>query len=248
MSNGSSDAPNWQNDPFGEDFFLIPYPEELRVRAQQLRQDNQDAVHLYVELVLWGMRDRPDLVRVMIALLWLWEDIVTEWLAEACDTSIRNICEIAEAESPLTFNCLDCGVELPTEDRQHVIDLYRSYKTFHKGQNQGTPRALLCVGCTRRRDKDDTQQRTLDQRRYRAIIRNVRKGSYGERRTSDEWRILKKQVHSRDDYRCRMCNRDDLPLHVHHRTYKTYAEERLADLITLCAKCHGLFHSLSEVS
>ena len=148
----------------------------------------------------------------------------------------------------MTFNCLDCGRKLPIDDRQHVIEQYCSYKTFHKGQNQGTPRALLCAGCTKRKVEDENRQRIVDQERYRSIIRDHRKGSYGERRMKEEWGILKKQVHSRDGYRCRMCNRNDLPLHVHHRTYETYAEEKLEDLITLCAKCHGLSHSLSEVS
>ena len=244
----NADARNGQNDSFGEDFFLVPYPEELRLRAQQVRQDNQDAIQHYVELVVWGMRDRPDLVRVLVALLWLWEDIETEWLAESCDTSIRNICEIAVAESPIAFNCLDCGVELPIVHRPHVINKLRSYKTFHKGESQGIPRALLCVGCKKRRDEDHIRQRTTDQERFRAMIAHFRKGDYGERRLSGEWEILKKKVHGRDGYRCRICNRNDLPLHLHHRTYTYYAEESLENLLTLCADCHLIFHSLSKVS
>jgi 5-methylcytosine-specific restriction endonuclease McrA len=240
--------PDGQNGPFGEEFFLVPYPEELRARAQQIRQDNQDAIQHYVELMLWGMSDRPDLVKTLVALLWLWEDIETEWLAEACYMSVRNICELAEAEVPIAFNCLDCGVELPISDRQHLIDQHRSYKTLRKVENQSNPRALLCVGCAKRRDEDEKKQRTLDQHRYRAIFAEYRKRPYPERRRTREWQILKKQVFRRDGYRCRMCNRNDLPLHPHHRTYETYAEESLEDLITLCAGCHGLFHSYSEVS
>jgi hypothetical protein len=65
---------------------------------------------------------------------------------------------------------------------------------------------------------------------------------------SEEWEILKKEIHSRDGYRCRVCNRNDRPLHLHHRTYRGYAEESLEDLVTLCADCHGLFHAYSKVS
>jgi hypothetical protein len=50
-------------------------------------------------------------------------------------------CEVAEAESPVAFNCLDCGVELPIIDRQHLIDRLRSYTALQEGKNQGTPRA-----------------------------------------------------------------------------------------------------------
>jgi hypothetical protein len=71
------EAPYGQNNPFGENFFLVPHPDELQARAQQVRQDNQDAVRHYVELVLWGMIDRPDLVRLLVAVLWLWEDTET---------------------------------------------------------------------------------------------------------------------------------------------------------------------------
>ena len=162
--------------------------------------------------------------------------------------SVRDTIEVAEAESPVAFNCLDCGVELPIVGRQHQIDRLRSHKAFIKGETQGIPRALLCAGCLKRRHKDEKRQRTVDEKRSRAIFRDHRNGSYGERRTTKEWELLKKAVHSRDGYRCRMCNRDDLPLHVHHRTYNNYAEEPLEDLITLCADCHGLFHSYSKVS
>jgi 5-methylcytosine-specific restriction endonuclease McrA len=158
--------------------------------------------------------------------------------------SVRDTIETAEAESPIAFNCLDCGVELPIVGRQHLINRLRSYKAFHKGETQGIPRALLCAGCLKRRDKDDKRQRRLDQRRYRLIINDHRKGSYEERRMKEEWGMLKKEVHSRDSHRCRICNREDLPLHLHHRTYVGYAQEMLEDLITLCEECHFLFHTL----
>ena len=237
-----------KDDPFEENFFLIPYPEELRARAQQVRQDNQDYIQHYVELVVWSLRDQPDLVRVVVALFWLWEDIETTWLAEACDTSVRNICEVAEGESPVTFNCLDCSTELPAISRQHQIDRLRNLKALHKGEIQGTPRLLLCPRCAKRKEEDDKRQQKLDQRRSRAMLRAYRQGSYEGRRASDEWDILKKEIHARDGHSCRVCNRNDLPLHLHHRTYVRYAEESLEDVITLCADCHGLFHEHRRVS
>jgi hypothetical protein len=138
--------PNGQNDPFGEDPVLPLHPEELRARAQQVRQNNQDAIRHYVELLAWGMLDRPDLRKILIALLYLWEDMETEWLAEACYMSVRNTCELAEAESPVAFNCLDCGRELPLIGRQHLIDQLRSYKAVHKGEKQGPPEHCSAQG------------------------------------------------------------------------------------------------------
>ena len=137
---------------------------------------------------------------------------------------------------------------LAIERGTDLINRIHSYKAFHKGGNQGIPRSLLCARCTKRRDKNRERQRTVDHERYREILRNYREGSYAARRMKEEWGMLKKEVHSRDGYRCRMCNRKDRPLHVHHRTYQGYAEERLEDLITLCADCHSFFHSYSTVS
>ena len=71
---------------------------------------------------------------------------------------------------------------------------------------------------------------------------------YAERRQTKEWAILKKRIHHRDRYRCRLCGRDDVELHVHHCTYANYAQERLEDLITLCSECHHDFHFKSEAS
>ncbi len=56
--------------------------------------------------------------------------------------------------------------------------------------------------------------------------------------------VLKRQIHRRDEYRCRMCGNDDAQLHVHHCTYANYGKEKLEDLITLCSTCHQRFHFL----
>ncbi len=41
-------------------------------------------------------------------------------------------------------------------------------------------------------------------------------------------------------YRCRVCDRGwaDVPLEVHHRTYRRLRRERVEDLLTLCVDCH----------
>jgi 5-methylcytosine-specific restriction endonuclease McrA len=92
------------------------------------------------------------------------------------------------------------------------------------------------------------EQRRLDDLRQQALLAEYRGRPYAERRQTKEWAILKKQVHRRDGYRCRLCGRADVQLHVHHRTYETYAEERLEDLMTPCRSCHEHFHFLSEAS
>lgn len=41
-------------------------------------------------------------------------------------------------------------------------------------------------------------------------------------------------------FRCRLCyaSESDFELQVHHRTYMRLGQERVDDLITLCAPCH----------
>jgi len=59
---------------------------------------------------------------------------------------------------------------------------------------------------------------------------------------TDTWKQIRDRVVKRDMGRCRVCNSPKL-LNVHHRKYPAvYGEELLIDLITLCEKCHELFH------
>ncbi len=73
------------------------------------------------------------------------------------------------------------------------------------------------------------------------MLAEYRKRPYAERRRTREWAVLKKQVHRRDGYRCRLCGSAE-QLHVHHCTYANYGQEKFEDLITLCGMCYRRFH------
>ena len=107
---------------------------------------------------------------------------------------------------------------------------------------------LLCETCIAQRADHAEDQRRLDELRQQALLTEYRGRPYAERRQTKEWAILKKQVHRRDQYRCRLCGRGNVELHVHHCTYENYAQERLEDLITLCNVCHHKAHFESEAS
>jgi hypothetical protein len=147
MSNGSSDAPNWQNDPFGEDFFLVPYEEETLAHAKQMLRDNRDAIHHYVDILGWETFDYPEIRKFLIRLLWHWDEIDPSWVAEACFMSVRNVCEVAESEPLMAFNCLDCKEELPIRSRQHLIGLHRSLEAFCEDEIEDHLFDLLCKTC-----------------------------------------------------------------------------------------------------
>lgn len=59
---------------------------------------------------------------------------------------------------------------------------------------------------------------------------------------TDHWYHLRRQILKAAEYRCQLCYRKDLPIHVHHRTYVRRGRERLSDLIALCERCHAKFH------
>jgi 5-methylcytosine-specific restriction endonuclease McrA len=238
-----------QNDPFGEDFSFLSPDEEIRARAEQIHQDNQDALRHFVELAIWEAMDKPDLLKVLVSTLWLWEAIDAHWLAEASFMTVGDVRDIAESQRVMTYPCLDCGKELAVNNRWQHIEMWSMMNEYCGDRVvNGPPTALFCATCRKQRREHAEQQRRLDRERYEALLKEYRAKPYADRRSTREWAILKRRIHRRDGYRCRMCGAGGVELHVHHRTYDTYAEERLEDLITLCRSCHDLFHGLSEAS
>lgn len=61
---------------------------------------------------------------------------------------------------------------------------------------------------------------------------------------SPQWFVKREQVFKRDNFKCRHCH-SAVTLetgHCHHKTYRRLGDEQLSDLITLCRKCHDLYH------
>lgn len=241
----SGDSYYWGqgDDSLGEDSFLTPHEEETWARVEQIATDNQDYLRHHVELLVWEAREKPDLLRIVVSLLWHMEDVDPRWMAEACFMSIGDVRDLAESQPIMAFHCLDCGEHLEARSRRHLIGMYYSLKALHRGGADDKRLAdLLCKKCSKQRVDHAEDQRRLDYLREQALLAEYRRRPYAERRQTREWTVLKRQIHRRDGYRCRLCGDGDTPLHVHHCTYENYAEERLEDLITLCGKCHRSFH------
>ena len=180
---------------------------------------------------------------------WNWETIDPKWIAEAAFMSVGDVSRLAEARPRMVSHCLDCGVEIRTVSRHQRTRLRRGLEALCEDAAEDDHlRHLLCEACAKQRDDHDEAQRLLDDLRQQALLEEYRKLPYAERRQTKEWAILKKQIHRRDRYRCRLCKRDDLELHVHHCTYDNYARERFDDLIILRCACHKHFHFHSEAS
>jgi hypothetical protein len=249
MTDSNSEFSGWQSDLFGEDFFLLPHEEEIRARAEHVRQHNRDYLRHFVELAIWGAQDQPDQLKVLITLLWHCKDVDPKWMAESAFMTVSDVRDIVEAQPLWAFPCLGCCVEITVLNRRHVIRLQQSVEHYCSDTaGNDVPAELLCKTCQEQKNDLADQQRLLDRERYEALLAEYRARPYAERRQTKEWAVIKKQIHHRDRYRCRLCGRDDVELHVHHCTYENYARERLEDLITLCSVCHHDFHFKSEAS
>lgn len=67
---------------------------------------------------------------------------------------------------------------------------------------------------------------------------------YHEYLQTPEWRERRRQAIDAAEHRCECCGRYDLPLHVHHLTYKRRGNEHPDDLAALCAPCHRAVHQI----
>ena len=124
-----------QNDPFGVDFYLVPHSEEIWVRTEQVAEDNRDALRHFVELAIWEALDNPDLLKVLLSLLWHWDAIDPTWIAEASFRTVSDVRDLVDSQPVMTFNCLDCGAELKPMNRRHLLRMHHSLKVLRRDES-----------------------------------------------------------------------------------------------------------------
>ena len=69
--------------------------------------------------------------------------------------------------------------------------------------------------------------------------------TYKEQLKSPKWQKKRLKIMQRDRFACRICNDNTTELHVHHKAYINGInvwEYPNHYLVTLCDKCHKLFH------
>ena len=139
-------------------------------------------------------------------LLWHWKDVDPKWVAEASFMTAADVHDLVESQPLMVFPCLCCGVELLVRNRLHRIRLQRSLEDYCRDESgNGPPAELLCETCEEQANDLLAQQRRLDRERYEALLADYRERPYGMRRESREWAVLKRRIHARDGYRCRLC-------------------------------------------
>ena len=85
----------------------------------------------------------------------------------------------------------------------------------------------------------------LDESQF--VLPDLKKMKYSDYLQTYHWHEVRVAALDRAKYRCQVCNRKDLTLNVHHRTYERRGEELPEDVIVLCRECHELFHKNGKV-
>lgn|ERR1022692_418120 len=101
-------------------------------------------------------------------------------------------------------------------------------------------RCTSCREAKREQRRQSTAPRTAKITPER--IEELRRLPYPEYLKQPEWYRRRAVLYKFAAGRCQLCYTDKQPFHAHHRTYERLAQERISDLILLCAECHKLFH------
>lgn len=92
--------------------------------------------------------------------------------------------------------------------------------------------------------KDHNEARNLFSK---TIFDDTKYMSYDKYLQTNYWKSLSKEAKERDWNKCKICNSTE-KLEAHHRNYENRWDKRnrhkeLSDLITLCNKCHWIYHN-----
>ena len=61
------------------------------------------------------------------------------------------------------------------------------------------------------------------------------------------WEWKRKEKLEEAKYKCQLCGKSNIELHVHHNNYDNLCFEEMSDLIVLCKKCHEKFHDIEDI-
>lgn len=78
----------------------------------------------------------------------------------------------------------------------------------------------------------------------------VQRDSYRDYIQSERWRAVRQRYwDSKMPKDCYVCGTaQHAGMHLHHRSYKNFGNERLMDLVPLCEPCHAAVHAAHRAS
>ncbi len=79
-------------------------------------------------------------------------------------------------------------------------------------------------------------------------LRKLGYPSYAAYLSSAHWQDVRRRFYASGLYLgcCHGCGLRNVPLEIHHRTYKRFGKEYLRDLMALCRDCHQSAHNVER--
>ncbi len=117
----------------------------------------------------------------------------------------------------------------------------------HQGLDKIKKHLVLCNKCREiqnLKNIEQNQQQKIQTKKIEEELQKLKAMPYREYLETDHWKSIRKLALRKAQYRCPICGKDKIQLHVHHNSYKHRGEEQnhLRDVIVICFKCHAKFH------
>lgn len=122
------------------------------------------------------------------------------------------------------------------------LDGYDKELAYRLGVSHGLTSAQLAGG------EDDLQEMmALAKSRLDGMIKSAKFPDlelllYRDYLRTDVWMAIRNDALDRAEHKCQTCGKKKHPPDVHHNNYPPRGEEKPADLVVLCRRCHALFH------
>lgn len=209
--------------------------EKQEARVKELKEQLNSAV-----LLLPPTAD-IDIIEVFVACsYWLSRDIEVKTLRQLCPTKRHRGEWLRELvrHFPLYVTCSRCGNPMQiTVNSRTEMDSKR--KAGWQSAN------VICSECKTVLKRRHAEQRSISNQareQQERELERLRTMPYAEYLQTPHWKNMAAEARRRAGYRCQLCDRSDISLNVHHRTYEHRGQEWRNDLIVLCEDCHKRFH------
>jgi hypothetical protein len=83
---------------------------------------------------------------------------------------------------------------------------------------------------------------TYDEGLYQKCLNMLKTIPYQEYLFSSHWKSFCGEAMKWANYKCQLCNKSNILLNVHHKSYDNKGKETFNDVIVLCCNCHKLVH------
>lgn len=210
--------------------------EEYETRIQQLKEQ----IELDAQDLIENAPTNDERIELATQIYWFLEFVGAAIVYIALGAVQNQILKYIYP-AHITVSCRDCNktFDVALTSRTKLRTLRKAYSNGSKTDQ------ARCPECEERHAFQDANRAINWQREQearRAEILRLKTMPYREYLQTEHWRNLRGQMLKRAKFHCQLCNRGDLSLHVHHRSYAHRGEEPYSDLIVLCADCHKTFH------